>query len=70
MEHTVICLSRQSGSGGREVGRRLAKRLNIPFYDYELIELAAEKEFDTTLVNTSVQDVCEELLALVVAPKV
>ena len=43
MEHTVICLSRQSGSGGREVGRRLAKRLNIPFYDYELIELAAEK---------------------------
>ncbi|WP_159942146.1 MULTISPECIES: guanylate kinase [unclassified Nocardiopsis] len=33
-------------------------------------ELAAEKEFDTTLVNTSVQDVCDELLALVTAPKV
>jgi guanylate kinase len=27
-------------------------------------ELAAEKEFDLTLVNTSVQDVCVELLAL------
>ena len=27
-------------------------------------ELAAEKEFDVTLVNTSVQDVCDELLAL------
>lgn len=33
-------------------------------------ELAAEKEFDTTLVNTSVQEVCDELLALITAPKV
>ena len=29
------------------------------------IELAAEPEFDTTLVNTSVEDVARELLALV-----
>lgn len=29
------------------------------------IELAAESEFDTTLVNTSVEDVARELLALV-----
>jgi guanylate kinase len=28
------------------------------------VELAAEKEFDVTLVNTSVQDVCAELLTL------
>jgi guanylate kinase len=28
------------------------------------IELASEKEFDVTLVNTSVQDVCRELTAL------
>lgn len=28
------------------------------------VELAAEKEFDVTLVNTSVQDVCDELLTL------
>ncbi|MFC4561497.1 guanylate kinase [Nocardiopsis mangrovi] len=34
------------------------------------VELAAEKEFDTTLVNTSVQDVRDELLALVRAPQV
>jgi guanylate kinase len=27
-------------------------------------ELAAEKEFDVTLVNTSVKDVCRELIAL------
>ena len=28
------------------------------------VELAAEKEFDVTLVNTSVQRVCDELIAL------
>jgi guanylate kinase len=28
------------------------------------VELAAEKEFDLTLVNHSVQGVCDELLAL------
>ncbi|MFC3998695.1 guanylate kinase [Nocardiopsis sediminis] len=38
--------------------------------DAARVELAAEKEFDTTLVNTSVQDVRDELLALVRAPQV
>jgi guanylate kinase len=33
------------------------------------VELAAEAEFDTTLVNTSVEDVRDELLALMLAPK-
>jgi guanylate kinase len=28
------------------------------------VELAAEPEFDVTLTNTSVQDVCDELVAL------
>ncbi|MFC6883010.1 guanylate kinase [Actinomadura yumaensis] len=32
--------------------------------DAARVELAAEKEFDITLVNTSVRDVCRELLAL------
>jgi guanylate kinase len=31
-------------------------------------ELAAEPEFDVTLVNTSVQEVCRELVALMMAP--
>lgn len=38
----IITISRQHGSGGREVGRKLAEQLGIPFYDYELIELAAQ----------------------------
>lgn len=32
--------------------------------DAAKIELAAESEFDATLVNTSVEDVARELLAL------
>lgn len=44
MSHNVIItIARQFGSGGREIGRRLAKRLNIPMYDKELITLAAKE---------------------------
>ena len=39
----VITISRQFGSGGHEVGEKLAKRLELPFYDKELIALAAKK---------------------------
>ncbi len=38
----IITIGREFGSGGREIGIRLAERLNIPFYDKELITLAAE----------------------------
>ena len=43
MKHTVITIGREYGSGGHEIGARLAKRLGIPFYDKELIDIAAEK---------------------------
>ena len=39
----IITIGRQYGSGGREIGRKLALRLGIPFYDRELISLAAKK---------------------------
>lgn len=39
----IITISRQFGSGGREIGKKLAERLNIPFYDKELIEVAAKE---------------------------
>ena len=38
----IITISREFGSGGREMGRRLADRLGIPFYDKELIRMAAD----------------------------
>lgn len=40
---TIITISRQFGSGGREVGKKLAEALGIPFYDKELIEMAAKE---------------------------
>lgn len=38
---TIITISREFGSGGREIGKIIAEQLKIPFYDKELIELAA-----------------------------
>ena len=43
MEYFVVNIGRQLGSGGREIGERLAHRLNISFYDKELIQLASEE---------------------------
>ncbi len=39
----IITISRLNGSGGREIGKILADELDIPFYDYELIERAANE---------------------------
>ena len=39
----VITISRQYGSGGHEVGEKLAQKLNLPFYDKALIAMAAKK---------------------------
>lgn len=39
----VITISRQYGSGGREIGKKLADMLGIPFYDNELINRAAKE---------------------------
>ena len=43
MDKSVITISREYGSGGRQVGELLAKELDIPFYDREIIQMAAEK---------------------------
>lgn len=43
MANTIITIARQYGSGGRTVGKMLAERLNIPYYDREIITLASEK---------------------------
>ena len=39
----VISIGRRYGSGGREIGRKLAELFNIDFYDKELITLAAKQ---------------------------
>ena len=43
MDKFVVNIGRQLGSGGREIGEKLAQRLGIDFYDKELINLASEE---------------------------
>ncbi len=38
-----ITIGRELGSGGREVGKKLSEKLNIPFYDKKLITLASKE---------------------------
>ncbi len=47
----IITISREFGSGGRELGKRLADELGIPCYDHEIIEMIAkENGFDERYV--------------------
>ena len=41
MENKIICIGREYGSGGREIGEKLARQLGIPCYDKLLIKKAA-----------------------------
>lgn len=41
MEKKIITISREFGSGGRTIGRQVAEKLGIPFYDKELVEQVA-----------------------------
>ena len=41
--NTIITIGREFGSGGHMIGKRLAEKLNIPFYDKELLDRAAKE---------------------------
>ena len=43
MAHRIITINRMYGSGGRLLGKALAEKLGIGFYDKELLQLASEK---------------------------
>lgn len=43
MRNIIITIGREYGSGGRYIGKKVADRLNIPFYDKELINEVCEK---------------------------
>lgn len=43
MEKILITIGRQFGSGGREIGKKLARELEIPYYDKELLAVAAKE---------------------------
>lgn len=41
-KRVLVTIGREFGSGGHEVGKRLAAKLGIAFYDKELLEIAAK----------------------------
>ena len=48
----IITIGREFGSGGREVGKRLADLLGIAYYDREIIaEIAKQSELDERYVE-------------------
>ena len=52
MEKKIITISREFGSGGRTIGRMVAERLGIPFYDKELVDqIALESGFAPKFVE-------------------
>ena len=55
MNDMIICIGRQYGSGGREVGEKLAKRLGVTCYDKLLLKQAA-KEGGVSLGEVERQD--------------
>ena len=50
-KNSIITIGRQFGSGGHEVGRRLAAQLGLKLYDKELLKMAAEES-----------NICEQVL--------
>ena len=52
MEKKIITISREFGSGGRTIGRKIAEELGIPFYDKELVDqIALESGFAPKFVE-------------------
>lgn len=54
MNNRIVTISREFGSGGRTIGKKLADRLGIPCYDSEIIQRLADKSgFDEQYVKNA-----------------
>ncbi len=42
MEHYIIAIAREFGSGGKEIGYKLSERLGIPCYEQDILKMASE----------------------------
>ncbi len=63
MASKIITISREYGSGGRLIGKSLADKLNIPFYDKELLTIVAKKSgFNTEFLEKMENNMTNSLL--------
>lgn len=57
MSKQIITVSREFGSGGRTVGKRVAELLGVPYYDKELVkQVAVATGFDEKFVEQQGED--------------
>ena len=62
-EKYTVCIGRQYGSGGREVGALVAEKLGVTCYDKLLIQEAARKSgMDETFLKNNEERLTEVLL--------
>ena len=62
-KNMIITIARQYGSGGREIGELVAKILNIPLFDKELIKDAAAKgNLDVNITKAADESATNSLL--------
>ncbi|MCR4781630.1 MAG: cytidylate kinase-like family protein [Lachnospiraceae bacterium] len=53
----IITINREFGSGGRELGKKLAEELGFAYYDKEIIDAIAEKsKLDPNYINKAIED--------------
>lgn len=55
----IITISRTFGSGGHDIGEKLAKELEIPFYDKNLLKMMSDK---TGISEEGLENADEKLL--------
>ena len=64
MKNRVITISREFGSGGRTIGKKVAEKLGIPCYDSEIIqEMAKETGFAPNYVKEADEYVPDSFLS-------
>ena len=69
MSINYVTISREYGSGGREVGKKLADKLGIPLYDKEIIEQTAFKTgFAEEYVKLSLTETFSDILIDIKSP--
>ena len=67
MEHYVITIGRELGSGGKAIGELMAKELSIPVYDRRLISMAAEENgFDPAVFKQADETPSKGLMSQVI----
>lgn len=54
----IITIARKYGSGGREIGRRLARELDIPFYNVDTLPTGSDDGWQEQILQLAAKGPC------------